>query len=82
MTQTRALESNGAARAEHLQGDGSCQRPRREVVLIGAGYAHVEVLRRFGAAPLPPGVAVTLVTRSRSALYSGMLPAVASGRYD
>lgn len=54
-------------------------QPRR-VVLVGAGHAHVEVLRSFAEAP-PRGIALTLVTRSRYAPYSGMLPGLIAGLY-
>ncbi|CAN5183487.1 FAD-dependent oxidoreductase [soil metagenome] len=50
------------------------------VVLVGAGHAHVEVLRSFAEAP-PRGIALTLVTRSRHAPYSGMLPGLIAGLY-
>ncbi|GJD50485.1 hypothetical protein OPKNFCMD_3227 [Methylobacterium crusticola] len=52
----------------------------RDVVLVGAGHAHVEVLRRFGLRPVP-GVRLTLVTRARHTPYSGMLPGLVEGRY-
>ena len=52
----------------------------RNVVLVGAGHAHVEVLRSFAKSP-PPGVSLTLVTRTRSTPYSGMLPGLVSGIY-
>jgi selenide,water dikinase len=48
------------------------------LVLVGAGHAHLEVLRQFARAR--PSWRVTLVTlRARSA-YSGMLPGVLLGR--
>jgi selenide,water dikinase len=52
--------------------------PVRDIVLLGAGHAHVEVLRRLALARLP-GVRVTLVARARLTPYSGMLPALLRG---
>jgi pyridine nucleotide-disulfide oxidoreductase family protein len=52
----------------------------RRLVLVGAGHAHVEVLRRLAESPLRDA-AVTVVTRVPSAAYSGMLPGVVAGHY-
>ncbi len=49
-----------------------------DIILLGAGHAHVEVLRRFAMAP-QPGVRLTLIGREPETPYSGMLPAVIRG---
>jgi selenide, water dikinase len=51
-----------------------------DIVLLGAGHAHVEVLRRFAQQP-DPQIRLTLVAREPSALYSGMLAGVIRGDY-
>lgn len=51
------------------------------ILLVGGGHAHVEVVRRLGAAP-PAGARLTLMSREAVALYSGMLPGHVAGRYQ
>ena len=53
----------------------------KDIVLVGAGHAHVEVLRRFGLNPMP-GVRLTLITRQVLTPYSGMLPGMIAGVYS
>ncbi len=51
-----------------------------DIVLLGAGHAHVEVLRRFALRPAR-GVRLTLVAREPHTPYSGMLPGLLRGDY-
>ncbi len=53
---------------------------QRELVLVGGGHAHVQLLRRFAMAPLA-GVQLTLVVDRPLAVYSGMLPGFVAGQY-
>ncbi len=52
----------------------------KDVLLVGAGHAHVAVLRAFGMRPIE-GVRLTLLTREVETPYSGMLPGVVAGQY-
>lgn len=49
-----------------------------DLMLLGAGHAHVEVLRRFARRP-EPGVRLTLIARAPVTPYSGRLPALIRG---
>ena len=51
-----------------------------DLVLLGAGHAHVEVLRRHAMRPLDR-VRVTLIAREPHTPYSGMLPGLIRGDY-
>ena len=51
-----------------------------DILLLGAGHAHVEVLRRFAMKP-EAGVRLTLVGREPETPYSGMLPGLIRGDY-
>src|SRR5277367_3912451 len=52
-----------------------------DIVLLGAGHAHVEVLRRAAMRPMP-GVRLTLIAREPQTPYSGMLPGLIRGDYS
>lgn len=51
-----------------------------DIVLVGGGHAHVEVLRRFAMDPVP-GARLTVVARDVLTPYSGMLPGYLAGLY-
>jgi selenide, water dikinase len=52
----------------------------RELVLVGGGHAHVQVIRRFAMAPLAD-VRLTVVLDRPEAVYSGMVPGFVAGDY-
>ncbi|MCP5056102.1 MAG: selenide, water dikinase SelD [bacterium] len=55
--------------------------PRADLVLVGGGHAHVQVIRRWMMDPLPD-VRLTVVLDRPEALYSGMVPGVVAGEYE
>ena len=52
----------------------------RDLLLVGGGHAHVEVVRRFGLRPLP-GWRLTVVSADAEPVYSGMVPGYVAGQY-
>jgi len=54
--------------------------PAKHLLLLGAGHAHVEVLRDLARDPIP-GLRITVMSRERFSPYSGMLPGVIAGHY-
>jgi selenide,water dikinase len=54
---------------------------RTDLVLVGGGHAHVQVLRRWMMAPLPD-VRLSVVLDRPVAVYSGMVPGFVSGEYE
>jgi selenide,water dikinase len=53
---------------------------KTDIVLLGAGHAHVEVLRRF-AMRRQPDIRLTLIGREPETPYSGMLPGLIRSEY-
>lgn len=51
------------------------------LVLLGAGHAHLEVLRRLASSP-HPAARVTVIAKSGTTAYSGMLPGALAGHYE
>src|SRR5579864_8255374 len=49
------------------------------LLLVGAGHAHLEILRRLARSPL--GVALTVISPSPRHHYSGMVPGYLQGTY-
>ena len=56
------------------------QAERRRLLLLGGGHAHLSVLERLAAMPMPDWD-VTLVSPYPRQLYSGMLPGWVAGHY-
>ena len=54
---------------------------RHDLVLVGGGHAHIQVLKRWAMAPVP-GVRLTLVVDRPIAVYSGMVPGFVAGQYS
>lgn len=54
------------------------QRRRKRLVLIGAGYAHLQILEWWRDKPIP-GVELALISPFPQTVYGGMLPAVLAG---
>jgi selenide,water dikinase len=56
-------------------------RVETDIVLLGAGHAHVEVLRRFALKP-EPGVRLTVISPEPETPYSAMLLGLIRGDYS
>ena len=56
---------------------------REHLVLAGGGHSHALVLRMWAMHPARrPQALITLVSRSSTALYSGMVPGLVAGLYS
>ena len=53
---------------------------RHDLVLVGGGHAHIQVLKRWAMAPVS-GARLTLVVDRPIAVYSGMVPGFVAGQY-
>lgn len=53
--------------------------PLPHLVLVGAGHAHIQILRMHLMTPFP--ARITLVVDQCEAVYSGMVPGVLAGQY-
>ncbi len=53
---------------------------KADLVLVGGGHTHIQVLRRWIMAPVA-GVRLTLVVDRPEAVYSGMVPGFVAGDY-
>ena len=58
-------------------------KPATQLVLAGGGHSHALLLRRWAMHPRhrPKGL-ITLVNRSSTTLYSGMVPGLIAGLYN
>jgi selenide,water dikinase len=52
----------------------------KQLLLVGGGHSHLAVLKSFGDAPAA-GARLALLSPSRHAFYSGMVPGVVAGHY-
>ena len=53
----------------------------REIVLVGGGHAHVEVIRQFGLKPIA-GAELTVIDPNSRPVYSGMVPGFVANQYE
>ena len=74
----RAPSGGSAARA--AASVGANISPARQLLLLGAGHAHVQVLAHMASAPWA-GAQVTLIAPYDRQLYSGMVPGFVAGHY-
>jgi selenide,water dikinase len=53
----------------------------KQLLLVGGGHSHLAVLKSFGDTPAE-GARLALLSPSRHAVYSGMVPGVVAGHYQ
>src|ERR1700730_18991374 len=53
---------------------------RHDLILVGGGHTHIQVLRAWAMDPAP-GVRLTVVVDRPVAVYSGMVPGFVAGQY-
>jgi pyridine nucleotide-disulfide oxidoreductase family protein len=70
----------GRPKGESLSAQREGSPVSRRLLLVGAGHAHLSVLRAFGKAP-PPDTQIVLLTPYPRQVYSGMLPGWIAGHY-
>lgn len=61
--------------------EGNTHISNKELILVGGGHAHVQVLKLWGLNPLA-GVNLTLISPQHQTPYSGMLPGLIAGHYS
>ena len=54
---------------------------QKQLILVGGGHTHTQVMRILGMRGGIPGVRVTVVSDQSTAYYSGMLPGCLAGAY-
>ena len=55
---------------------------RKNLLLIGCGHSHLEILRKFSCAKDSIDFKITLVDPKNQTTYSGMLPGIVAGHYN
>ena len=54
---------------------------RHDLVLVGGGHAHIQVLKRWAMGPVPE-TRLTVVVDRPVAVYSGVVPGLVAGEYS